>query len=121
MRSVCAGLLVQIVTFSYYSFTPVQGLDFCATLVFLTPWGVIYISFNISIITGPKEQKMPRLPKGFQSSTDAYMLVYTSESHKPNSNEVKLSDKLQDYVDTENKGFTDTCEEIISGKVFFNS
>lgn len=49
------------------------------------------------------------------------MLVYTSESHKPNSNEVKLSDKLQDYVDTENKAFVDTCEEIISGKVFLNS
>lgn len=102
----------------FYSCTRARFLCYSG---FLTPWRVIYISFIISIITGPKEQKMPRLPKGFQSSTDAYMLVYTSESHKPNSNEVKLSDKLQDYVDTENKGFTDTCEEIISGKVFFNS
>lgn len=48
------------------------------------------------------------------------MLVYTSESHKPSSIEIELSDKLQDYVDTENKAFVETCEEIISGKVFYS-
>uniref|UniRef100_A0A1B6KRW5 ubiquitinyl hydrolase 1 n=3 Tax=Graphocephala atropunctata TaxID=36148 RepID=A0A1B6KRW5_9HEMI len=64
----------------------------------------------------PKKAKSQRLPKGCQSSTDAYMLVYTSENHNPSPTEVKLSDKLQEYVDSQNKIFDEFCEEIATSK-----
>ncbi|XP_046671625.1 ubiquitin carboxyl-terminal hydrolase 48-like isoform X2 [Homalodisca vitripennis] len=64
----------------------------------------------------PKKPKTQRLPKGCQSSTDAYMLVYTSEKHNPSPMEVKLPHKLQEYVDSQNKIFDEFCEEIASSK-----
>lgn len=70
----------------------------------------------IFILDGCKT-KVPRLPKGFQSSTDAYMLVYTWENHNPNLTEIQLPKRLQEYVDSQNKIFEDFCQEIADSKV----
>ncbi|XP_054269621.1 ubiquitin carboxyl-terminal hydrolase 48-like isoform X1 [Macrosteles quadrilineatus] len=63
-----------------------------------------------------KKVKLPRLPKGFQGSTDAYMLVYTVDQRKSNLTEVPLPARLQSYVNSKNKEFDDFCDEIESSK-----
>lgn len=64
-----------------------------------------------------KKQKNPKLPKGYFGSTDAYMLVYVAENHRPSMEEVKLSDKLQSFVDERTSFYDSLWADIKANKV----
>lgn len=61
--------------------------------------------------------KGPRYVKGFLNSTNAYMLVYTSENHNPSVTEKNLSPRLQCYVDVHNDKFDKWLEEMNLNRV----
>lgn len=61
-----------------------------------------------------KSQKIkgPKYVKGFLNSTNAYMLVYTSENHNPSVTEKDLKPRLQCYVDVHNNKFEKWLDEM---------
>lgn len=63
-----------------------------------------------------QKTKGTRFVKGFLNSTNAYMLVYTSEKHNPSVSEKDLSPRLQCYVDIHNKKFDKWLHEINMNK-----